>query len=208
MSILVVGSVAYDTVETPFGRAERVLGGQRLLLLGRGLVLRARQPGRRRGAGLRRGAARGVPRPADRHRRDSSASRARPSTGRAATRWTSTPATRICTDLNVFEFFKPKIPARYRGSEVVFLGNIDPVLQLEVLEQVESPRLVACDTMNFWIHGKPKSCARRSPRPRSCWSTTARRASCRESGTWSRRRGRSAPWARASWSSRRASTAC
>jgi sugar/nucleoside kinase (ribokinase family) len=61
----------------------------------------------------------------------------------------------ICTDLNVFEFFEPKIPPRYRGSEVVFLGNIDPVLQRRVLAQVERPRVVACDTMNFWIHGKP-----------------------------------------------------
>jgi sugar/nucleoside kinase (ribokinase family) len=61
----------------------------------------------------------------------------------------------ICTDLNVFEFFKPKIPARYRRSEHVFLGNIDPVLQRQVLDQVESPRLVVCDTMNFWISGMP-----------------------------------------------------
>jgi sugar/nucleoside kinase (ribokinase family) len=61
----------------------------------------------------------------------------------------------VCTDLNVFEFFQPKIPARYRGSEFVFLGNIDPVLQRQVLEQVERPRVVACDTMNFWIKGKP-----------------------------------------------------
>ena len=60
------------------------------------------------------------------------------------------------TDLNVFEFFKPKIPASYRASEHVFLGNIDPVLQREVLEQVDRPRLVACDTMNFWISGKPR----------------------------------------------------
>jgi sugar/nucleoside kinase (ribokinase family) len=61
----------------------------------------------------------------------------------------------ICTDLNVFELFKPKIPARYRESEYVFLGNIDPVLQGSVLDQVERPKVVACDTMNFWISGKP-----------------------------------------------------
>jgi sugar/nucleoside kinase (ribokinase family) len=61
----------------------------------------------------------------------------------------------ICTDLNVFELFEPKIPAPYRGSEVVFLGNIDPVLQRKVLQQVVRPRVVACDTMNFWIKGKP-----------------------------------------------------
>jgi len=62
----------------------------------------------------------------------------------------------ICTELNAFERFKPKIPARYRTSDHVFLGNIDPVLQREVLDQVERPRLVACDTMNFWIEGKPE----------------------------------------------------
>ncbi len=61
----------------------------------------------------------------------------------------------LFTDLNVFEFFKPKIPASYKSSEAVFLGNIDPVLQRQVLEQVEKPNLVACDTMNFWIDGKP-----------------------------------------------------
>jgi len=60
----------------------------------------------------------------------------------------------VCTELNVFEFFKPKIPAAYRRSSHVFLGNIDPVLQREVLEQVERPQVVACDTMNFWISGK------------------------------------------------------
>jgi len=66
----------------------------------------------------------------------------------------------VCTDLNVFEFFKPRIPDRYRRSEHVFLGNIDPVLQRQVLDQVERPRLVACDTMNFWISGKPEELKR------------------------------------------------
>jgi hypothetical protein len=66
----------------------------------------------------------------------------------------------ICTDLNVFEFFKPRIPDRYRRSEHVFLGNIDPVLQRQVLDQVERPRLVVCDTMNFWISGKPEEVRR------------------------------------------------
>jgi len=61
----------------------------------------------------------------------------------------------VCTDLNVFEFFKPRIPDRYRRSEHVFLGNIDPLLQRQVLDQVERPKLVACDTMNFWISGQP-----------------------------------------------------
>jgi sugar/nucleoside kinase (ribokinase family) len=57
----------------------------------------------------------------------------------------------VATNLNVFENFHPQIPADYTNSEVVFLANIDPVLQLQVLEQVKKPRLIAADTMNFWI---------------------------------------------------------
>ena len=62
--------------------------------------------------------------------------------------------TTLDTQLNVFETFRPKIPQAYADSEMVFLANIDPVLQLEVLNQVRQPRFVACDTMNFWIGGK------------------------------------------------------
>jgi sugar/nucleoside kinase (ribokinase family) len=60
----------------------------------------------------------------------------------------------IETLLNVFETFRPHIPERLAESEFVFLANIDPELQLSVLEQVNEPRLVACDTMDFWIEGK------------------------------------------------------
>jgi sugar/nucleoside kinase (ribokinase family) len=59
------------------------------------------------------------------------------------------------TQLGVFAGFKPKLSDAHKGSELVFLGNIDPTLQIEVLEQVRKPVLVACDTMNFWISGKP-----------------------------------------------------
>ena len=153
MSILVVGSVAYDTVETPSGRAERVLGGsasffavaasyfapvnlvgvvgddfgeqQLAAFRGRSIDL----------AGLERAAGKTF------HWQ-----------GRYSQDLNSRDTIR--TDLNVFEFFQPKIPAAYRRSELVFLGNIDPVLQREVLAQVEKPRVVACDTMNYWIKGK------------------------------------------------------
>jgi sugar/nucleoside kinase (ribokinase family) len=54
----------------------------------------------------------------------------------------------------VFANFRPVIPEAFRDAQFVFLGNIDPELQLEVLEQVRGPRLVACDTMNYWIQGK------------------------------------------------------
>jgi sugar/nucleoside kinase (ribokinase family) len=57
------------------------------------------------------------------------------------------------THLNVFEDFQPKIPPDYRNSEYVFLANIGPDLQLDVLNQITSPKLVALDTMNFWIEG-------------------------------------------------------
>ncbi len=58
------------------------------------------------------------------------------------------------TQLNVFEHFAPKIPPSYLSSEYVFLGNIDPVLQLHVRKQLPRARLTACDSMNFWIQGK------------------------------------------------------
>ncbi len=64
--------------------------------------------------------------------------------------------TTLDTQLNVFADFRPKIPAQFRSSPFVLLGNIHPALQLEVLAQVEKPKLVMADTMNFWITGEPK----------------------------------------------------
>jgi sugar/nucleoside kinase (ribokinase family) len=55
------------------------------------------------------------------------------------------------TDLNVFADFRPKIPSSFRAAPFVMLGNIDPTLQLEVLEQIDKPRFVLADTMNLWI---------------------------------------------------------
>ena len=62
----------------------------------------------------------------------------------------------IATHLNLFETFQPVLPQEYRDEDVVFLANIDPDLQLDVLRQVRSPRLTAADTMNFWIGNKRK----------------------------------------------------
>jgi len=154
VSILVVGSVAFDTVETPFGKAEQVLGGSASFfsvaasffvpvnLVGVvGEDFGEKQIAAFRGRDIDLEGLERVPGKTfhwqgkysfDLNARDT-----------------------IRTDLNVFETFKPKIPARYRRSEHVFLGNIDPVLQRDVLDQVERPRLVACDTMNFWIDGQP-----------------------------------------------------
>jgi sugar/nucleoside kinase (ribokinase family) len=64
------------------------------------------------------------------------------------------------TQLNVFASFHPDVPADFRQAEYVFLANIDPDLQIEVLRQVQAPRLVALDSMNFWITGKRESLTR------------------------------------------------
>jgi sugar/nucleoside kinase (ribokinase family) len=68
--------------------------------------------------------------------------------------------TTLDTQLNVFETFRPKLPKQWADSPFVFLANIDPELQLSVLEQVSKPRFVACDTMNFWIEGKREALLR------------------------------------------------
>jgi sugar/nucleoside kinase (ribokinase family) len=60
----------------------------------------------------------------------------------------------LATHLNVFEHFSPEVPAAYRNSDFVFLGNIVPALQDKVLSQVVNPKFVAIDTMNFWIEGQ------------------------------------------------------
>lgn len=68
------------------------------------------------------------------------------------------------TQLNVFADFRPKIPAASRRAPFVMLGNIHPTLQAEVLDQVEKPRLVVADTMNFWITGEPAALKKLLPR--------------------------------------------
>ena len=153
MSILVVGSVAFDTVETPFGRAERVLGGSASFFAVAasffvpvnlvGVV--GRDFGEKQLAAF-----------AGRNIDLEGLERMEGLTFLWEGKYSYDLNSRetIRTDLNVFEFFKPRIPASYRSSDVVFLGNIDPVLQREVLEQVSKPRIVACDTMNFWISRK------------------------------------------------------
>jgi sugar/nucleoside kinase (ribokinase family) len=67
--------------------------------------------------------------------------------------------TTLDTQLNVFADFSPKIPASHRNSPFVLLGNIHPKLQVSVVEQVQKPKLVAADTMNFWISGEPAALA-------------------------------------------------
>ena len=159
MSILVVGSVAYDTVETPFGRAEKVLGGSASFFAVAAAFFAPVNLVAVVGDDFSAAAMAAFQgRPIDLEGLERTAGKTFHWQGKYSYDLNSRET--VCTDLNVFEFFKPRIPDRYRRSEHVFLGNIDPVLQRQVLDQVERPRLVACDTMNFWISGKPEELER------------------------------------------------
>lgn len=154
MGIVVVGTVAFDTVETPFGKGENVLGGSAtyfstsasffsdvslVAVVGEDFpeehvsFLKSREIDLQ---GLQR-----IP-------------------GKTF-HWSGkygydlNEAQTLDTQLNVLLDFKPELPDAYRTTDVLFLANIDPELQLQVLDQVERPRLTACDSMNFWISSKP-----------------------------------------------------
>ena len=156
MHVLVVGSVAFDNVRTPSGHAQNILGGSAshfsvtasyfapvnlVAVVGEDFgeaelaVFKSRSVGVE---GLER------------------------ATGKTF-RWDAeyppeniNEAKTLDTQLNVFEQFSPKIPDAYRDSEFVFLGNIDPTLQRRVCQQLPKARLVALDTMNYWIHRTPE----------------------------------------------------
>jgi len=70
----------------------------------------------------------------------------------------------LSTQLNVFEHFNPEIPTSYKNAEYVFLGNIAPELQMSVLNQVKNPKLIALDSMNFWITGRREELLKVLPR--------------------------------------------
>jgi sugar/nucleoside kinase (ribokinase family) len=153
MSLLVVGSIALDSVKTPFGEAEEVLGGSATYFA---VAARFFTP-------VQMVAVVGQDFPKEHleflRQRDIELSGLEVRPGRTF-RWRGeygyqlNEARTLETQLNVFETFRPNLPDAYRTSDVVFLANIDPEIQLEVLHQVKRPRLVACDTMNFWIEGK------------------------------------------------------
>lgn len=150
MAIVAVGSVAFDTVRTPFGSADDVLGGSAAYF-----ALAARHF-----APVRIVAVVGQDFPPVEESAlaapgiDASGLERRP--GRTF-RWGGrydvdlTDRDTLWTELNVFAGFHPRLAPEARRAETVFLGNIHPSLQKEVLEQVESPRLVAADTMNLWL---------------------------------------------------------
>jgi sugar/nucleoside kinase (ribokinase family) len=156
MGLLVVGSIALDSVQTPFGTVEEVLGGSATYFstsasyftdVSLVAVVGEDFPEKHIGfLKMRNIDIKGL------EKKEGRTFRWRGSYG-----YDLNEARTIDTELNVFEHFKPKLPEEYRGAEVVFLANIDPDLQREVLGQVKSPRMVAADTMNFWIEGKRDS---------------------------------------------------
>lgn len=151
MSVLVVGSVAFDTVRTPFGEVTDQLGGSATFFAASASFLTNVQVVAVVGEDFDKETqlgfleSRGV---------DLSGIEVRP--GRTF-RWSGdygadlNEARTLSTELNVFEAFRPRLSESQRKAPVVFLANIQPQLQLEVLEQMESPRFVAADTMNLWI---------------------------------------------------------
>jgi sugar/nucleoside kinase (ribokinase family) len=156
MPVLVVGSVAIDSVETPFGKREAALGGSATFFSMSASLL----------TDVRLVAVVGEDFP-EQHvelfktRRIDLAGleRVKGNTFRWTGRYGSNlnEAQTLDTQLNVFANFKPKLPDHFRSTEYVFLGNIHPALQLEVLQQVKSPKLVALDTMNLWIEKERES---------------------------------------------------
>lgn len=148
--LVVVGSIAYDSVETPFGKRDDVLGGSATYFsiaashfTKPGLVGVVGEDFRAEDIAL-----------LERHGVDLSGLVTAPGkTFRWGGVYSEDMNSRdtLFTELNVFEQFAPDLPQAYREANVLFLGNIQPTLQGQVLEQVTSPGFVAADTMNLWI---------------------------------------------------------
>ncbi len=150
MKLLVVGSVALDSIITPFGTVDDALGGSAVYFsVAASLLTGVRVVGVVGDdypmAELKAISARGVD--------ISGIEQAKGESFRWKGKYSFDLASRdtLETRLGVFADFTPKIPAAFAETPYLFLGNIHPDLQLAVLDQVRSPRLVACDTMNFWI---------------------------------------------------------
>jgi len=162
-NILAVGSLAFDSVSTPAGKAERVLGGSLNYF---SLSASFFNPLQLVGV---------VGEDFPKEHLDFLSSRGIDTGGVAVApgktfHWTGeyttdlNEAITLSTQLNVFEHFNPKLPESYREAPYLFLGNIAPELQLSVLDQVKKPRLVALDSMNFWITGRRDQLLRVLPR--------------------------------------------
>jgi len=153
VGLVVVGSIALDSVITPFGETADTLGGAAVFFAMAGAVLHPVQVVGVVGSDfpeshLKALAARGVDL-AGVERRQGESFR-----WKARYSYDLNSRETLETRLGVFAEFSPRIPEKFRDAEYVFLGNIDPELQLSVLDQVKQPKLVACDTMNYWIQGK------------------------------------------------------
>ncbi len=159
MAILVVGSVAFDTMETPSGRRDRCLGGAATFFaLAASYFTQVRVIGvvgedfgpEEERAFIRRNIdTRGIEHVPGK-----------------SFFWSGSymknlnEAQTLNTELNVFQSFSPKIPAAYQDSEYLFLANIDPVLQEDVRRQMPKAKLVCGDTMNYWIRDHAENLAR------------------------------------------------
>jgi sugar/nucleoside kinase (ribokinase family) len=156
MSLVIVGSLAFDTIQTPWERRERIVGGSGTYcslaasfftspkIVG---VVGQDFPA----AVLKLFKARGI---------DTEGLEVRPGkTFHWEGRYGYDPNQRetIRTDINVYEEYRPRLPASYRKADIVFLANIDPGLQDDILAQVRKPKLVAMDTMNHWIRSRPET---------------------------------------------------
>ncbi len=153
MSLLVVGSIALDSIFTPFGETADTLGGSAVYFSVAGSLLHPVQVVGVVGndyphAELERLASRGID--------WSGVERADGESFRWKGKYSYDLQSRetLETRLGVFADFQPKLPAAFRSAQFLFLGNIDPELQLGVLTQVPRPTLVVCDTMNYWIQRK------------------------------------------------------
>lgn len=152
-SLLVVGSLAYDTIKTPSGFVAKTLGGSaNYFSLAASLFTQVRVVGvvgedyedldkellLKRNVDL------------------SGVEKVKGKTFHWEGKYEGdlNEAETLKTELNVFEHFNPVLPPAFRKSEFVFLANIAPELQLQVLEQIEFPKYIGMDTMNFWIHSK------------------------------------------------------
>jgi len=155
MGIVVVGTVAFDTVETPFGKGENVLGGSATYFSTSASFF----------SDVSLVAVVGDDFPEEHLKflrsRNINLDGLQKIPGKTF-HWSGkygydlNEAQTLDTQLNVLMDFKPELPAAYRNTELLFLANIDPELQLQVLDQVKKPRLTACDSMNFWISSKPE----------------------------------------------------
>lgn len=156
MSLLVVGSIALDSIYTPFGETADALGGSAIYFSVAGSILHPVQVVGVIGSDypvgeLERLAPRGID--------WSGVERAEGESFRWKGKYSYDLQSRetLDTRLGVFADFQPRLPDKFRSAKFLFLGNIDPELQLGVLEQVARPTLVVCDTMNYWIQGKKKA---------------------------------------------------